>query len=284
MKTANPMQLKAFIKNVSKKKNVSPQLTLQNYFLERFLERVSVSPYRKNFVVKGGFLISSLVGLSARTTMDLDTTVKGVTLSRDSLASVVREIIALPMDDDIEFELTDLSEIRIGDAYPGIRIFLKALYPPINAPLTIDVTTGDMITPAEVAYRIPLMLEPRTIEVFGYAPETILAEKLQTIFARGTANTRLRDFYDVYILSRFNDKPYDADVLKTAFARTVAHRGTSAIFDSAESIFQTIRASDHLLGLWRVYSSEYAYARGISFEDVCDSVANVCRTIHLLKK
>ena len=164
MITKNPMQLKAFIKKKAAEKNISAQLVMQNYMLERLLERISSSKYKQNFILKGGFLISAIVGLDTRATMDLDTTIKGLTLTHESILEIFKEICGMEMTDDVKFELVDISNIREGDDYPGIRVALKANYPPISVPLTVDVTTGDAITPREIEYTFSLLFDDRTMK------------------------------------------------------------------------------------------------------------------------
>ena len=202
MITKNPMQLKAFIKNKAAEKHISAQLVMQNYMLERLLERISLSPYKNNFILKGGFLISAIVGLDTRATMDLDTTIKGFTLTHEAIRKIFTEICAVQIADDVQFEVVGISDIRETDDYPGIRVALKANYPPISVPLTVDVTTGDMITPREVEYTFSLLFDDRTISILAYNLETVLAEKLETVLSRNIANTRPRDYYDVHTCTR----------------------------------------------------------------------------------
>jgi len=197
MITKNPMQLKAFIKKKAAEKNISAQLVMQNYMLERLLERISLSKYKHNFILKGGFLISAIVGLDTRATMDLDTTIKGFTLTHEAIREIFGEICTVEIADDVKFELGDISDIREGDDYPGIRVALKANYPPISVPLTVDVTTGDVITPREIEYTFSLLFDDRTISILAYNLETVLAEKIETVLSRSIANTRPRDFYDI---------------------------------------------------------------------------------------
>ena len=198
------MQLKAFIKKKAGEKNISAQLVMQNYMMERLLERISLSQYKNNFIVKGGFLISAIVGLDTRATMDLDTTVKGFTLTHEAVRNIFSQICAIEISDDISFELSDIYDIREGDDYPGIRVALKANYLPISVPLTVDITTGDMITPGEIEYTFPLLFEDRKIQIWAYNIETVLAEKIETVLSRSIVNTRSRDFYDIHILYKYN--------------------------------------------------------------------------------
>ena len=200
MRTKNAMQLKARINNMAKEAGIPAQAMMQNYLLERLLERLAESPWRDNVVIKGGVLISSLVGVGSRTTMDLDTTVRGFDLTHESAERAFREIAAVQADDDWEFEFDRTEDIRETDDYPGIRVHLKANYAPMSAPLTVDVTTGDRITPEAVEYSYPLLFGEGEITLMAYPVETVLAEKLETVVTRGVANTRPRDFYDIHVL------------------------------------------------------------------------------------
>lgn len=198
MITKNPMQLKAFIKKKAAEKNISAQLVMQNYMMERLLERISLSKYKHNFILKGGFLISAIVGLDTRATMDLDTTIKGFTLTHESIREIFGEICAVEIADDVKFELVDISDIREGNDYPGIRVALKANYPPINVPLTVDVTTGDVITPREIEYTFSLLFDDRTISILAYNLETVLAEKIETVLPAALP-IPVREIFTTYI-------------------------------------------------------------------------------------
>ena len=234
MITKNPMQLKAFIKNKAAEKHISAQLVMQNYMLERLLERISLSPYKNNFILKGGFLISAIVGLDTRATMDLDTTIKGFTLTHEAIRKIFTEICAIQIADDVQLEVVGISDIRETDDYPGIRVALKANYPPISVPLTVDVTTGDMITPREVEYTFSLLFDDRTISILAYNLETVLAEKLETVLSRNIANTRPRDYYDVHILYALRGADCDKATLRRALEQAGA--GQIRIFAKIESL------------------------------------------------
>lgn len=195
----NAMQLKAIMKQLAKENQISAQLVLQNYMLERFLERVSLSPYRDNYIIKGGFLISSMVGLNSRATMDMDATIKGYPVTQDAVQKMIEKILTVSVDDDITFTFKSIGEIREGDEYTGYRVALTADFPPMAVPLKLDITTGDKITPREIQYDYKLMLEDRHIQVMAYNLATILAEKLETVISRSDQNTRPRDYYDVYM-------------------------------------------------------------------------------------
>lgn len=273
------MQLKAFIKKKAAEKNISAQLVMQNYMLERLLERISLSKYKNNFILKGGFLISAIIGLDTRATMDLDTTVKGFTLTHESIRKIFEEISTVEIADDVKFELAGISDIREGDDYPGIRVALKANYPPISVPLTVDVTTGDVITPAEIEYTFPLLFDDRTISIFAYNLETVLAEKIETVLSRSIANTRPRDFYDIHILYTLRGVECDAKMMLQALERTADKRGSRKVLEVYPDIIAEIRESKQLQGFWEKYKRDFEYAKGISYDDVCDTIQCIMKSI-----
>ena len=275
MITKNPMQLKALIKNKAAEKNISAQLVMQNYMLERLLERISLSRFKNNFILKGGFLISAIVGLDTRATMDLDTTIKGFTLTHDTLRGIFDEVLDIEVADDVHFKLAGISDIRLGDDYPGIRVALKANYPPISVPLTVDVTTGDVITPSEIEYTFPLMFDDRSISVLAYSLETVLAEKLETVLSRSTANTRPRDYYDVHVLYTLRGSECSPSMLREALEKTAAKRSSQKAIAQYADILADIRASAQLRSFWESYQRSFDYAKEISFDDTCDTIQRI---------
>lgn len=252
---------------------------MQNYMLERLLERISLSKYKHNFILKGGFLISAIVGLDTRATMDLDTTIKGFTLTHESIRKIFEEICAVEVADDVKFELVDISDIREGDDYPGIRIALKAIYPPISVPLTVDVTTGDVITPREIEYTFSLLFDDRTISIFAYNLETVLAEKIETVLSRSIANTRPRDFYDIHILYSLRGAECNEKTLLQALKRTADKRGSHKILEQYQDIINEIRSSEQLQSFWKKYQHGFDYAKDISFDDTCDTIQHIMNKI-----
>lgn len=280
MMTKNAMQLKALVKKVAAEKGISAQLVMQNYMLERLAERLSRSKYKYNFIVKGGFLISSLVGLATRTTMDIDTTITGFSLTHDQLQRIFEEICAMDVNDDVQFEFVSTSDIRETDDYPGIRVSLKANYSPMSVPLTVDVTTGDKITPSEIEHEIPLMFDDRNIQIMAYNLETILAEKLETILVRSVANTRPRDYYDVHILSSLYQDQINYRILKEAFNITSDKRGSYSQIMEWRKIMSEIRNSSELNRHWMKYRKDYRYAADLSFDSVCDAVEHLLTMIY----
>lgn len=268
----NAMQLRAIIKNIAKNKNICAALVLQNYMLERFLERVSLSKYHDNYIIKGGFLIASMVGLDSRATMDMDATIKGYPVNEEAIRKMVEDIIAVPVEDTIHFCLKSVREIREGDEYTGYRVALTADYEKMAVPLKLDITTGDKITPREKEYSYKLMMEDRSIRVLAYNLSTILAEKLETVVSRGNQNTRPRDYYDIYILSKLQAENIDVDSLKAALSATTAKRGSSELMMQYAEIMRTVKSSDVMKRQWDNYRKDFDYAAGIEFEETCDAV------------
>ena len=281
MITKNPMQLKAFVKKKAAEKSVSAQLVMQNYMLERLLERISLSSYRRNLILKGGFLISAIVGLDTRATMDLDTTLKGFELSHQTIRKIFEDIIKIPIADDVIFEMLNTSDIRLGDDYPGIRVSLKANYPPINVPLAVDITTGDRITPREIEYTFSLMFDERKISIMAYNLETVFAEKLETVISRGIANTRQRDFYDIYILWKLRGDELNIGILRGALEQTAEKRGSHEVMKRYDSILSDVLASEQMRGHWKKYQEGFQYANGIAFESVAGVVRDIMEALNI---
>lgn len=210
----NAMQLKAKIKNIAKEKNISAQLVMQNFMMERLLERISLSSYQNHFILKGGFLIASMVGLDTRATRDMDATIKGLPVSEQTVKNMFLEICKIELQDDVTFNFLSIGEIREGDEYGGFRVALSANFSPMAVPLKLDITTGDKITPSEITYDYKLLIDDRSIKILAYNLETVLAEKLETIISRSDQNTRPRDFYDVYVLKNLQNHNLDFEILK----------------------------------------------------------------------
>lgn len=271
----NAMQLKVVIKNISKDKHISAQLVMQNFMLERLLERISVSKYRQNFILKGGFLIAAMVGLDTRATMDMDATIKGWPVNEESIKNMFFDICKIDLQDDVTFEFKKIGEIREGDDYTGYRVSLSANYPPMAVPLKLDITTGDKITPREIEYRFKLLLEDREIPVLAYNLETVMAEKLETVVSRGDQNTRPRDYYDIYILAKMQYKNIETEYLRAALDATSKKRGSSEILKEYKNIIDIVRNSDVMIKQWRTYQRDFEYATDISFDEVCDAVVRM---------
>ena len=263
-------QLKALVRNRSRGDSTKAQLLIRSYIMERFLERISLSPYREKFILKGGMLISSMVGVDYRSTMDMDTTVRNMPLSADHMEKIVQDIIRVPIEDGITFGIKKITEIMEEEEYGGIRLHLEAVLDTMKIPLKLDVSTGDIITPKEITYQYWLMFEERTIPVLAYNLETVLAEKLETVLRRGTANTRLRDFYDLFLLQKEYSSSLILPDLKQAFTETCRQRETGA--EKGMDVLNRIRADPGMERLWENYRRKFEYAEGISWDEVMGSV------------
>ena len=270
-------QLKALVRNMSKGDSAKAQIIIRNYVMERFLERLSLSQYRDNLILKGGTLVSAMVGLDNRSTMDVDATVRNLPLSVESARKIVREITSIPVEDGMTFEIKNVAVIMDEADYSGVRVMLDTMLETMRTPLKIDFSTGDIITPREVAYSFQLLFEDRTISILAYNLETVLAEKLETLLARGTANTRMRDFYDIHALETTQTRNIDPAILREAFANTSRKRGSSAMANDAALILEEIQTSPEMIALWKSYQNRFDYAADIGWDDVMESVRALCR-------
>ena len=267
-----PEQIKGRIKSVAKQNNADARTLMRIYMMERFLERLAQSEYRDNFILKGGILVTAMIGVAHRSTMDIDTSMKNLNLSAEDALRVVNQVKDIDLDDGVSFEVKDVSNIMDEMEYPGIRVTMNATVGRLITPLKIDISTGDVITPRAIEFNYDLLLEDRSIRLWSYNLETILAEKLQTVLARGILNTRMRDFYDIrMLLDPYEDKVNKA-VLKDAFAATCKKRGTDHLQEQAEEIIKTIEADEQLQVLWRAYQKKYAYAAEIDYASVISGV------------
>lgn len=271
----NAMQLKAIMKNLSKEKHISAQLLLQNYMMERLLERISQSKYKEFFIIKGGFLIAAMVGLDTRATMDIDATIKGYPVTEKTIKTMFEEICDIYIPDDIVFEFKHIGEIREGDEYTGYRVSVTANYAPMAVPLKLDITTGDVITPKEISFAYPMMLEDRTISVLAYNLETILAEKIETVISRSDQNTRPRDYYDIYILYRLWKNNVNVHNLQCALKATGEKRGSVNLLTEYKRIMEVVVNSEVMNKQWKKYQKDFAYASEVSFKDACNTVTRI---------
>ena len=251
--------LKGKIRNIAISKNLRSQEVLQMFFFERFLERLSGSEYKYNFIIKGGLLISSMIGIDNRTTMDMDTTIKGVALKEDIIRNVISKIINTEVDDGIGFEITGISHIREEDEYENFRVNLIAEFGKIKNDMKIDITTGDAITPKEMEYLYPCMFQNESIRVLAYPLETILAEKYESVIKRNIATTRMRDFYDLYNLYNLRKEEIDFDILKQAIISTSNKRESLSLIKEAMEIIEDIKEDYYLKELWKVYLADNLY-------------------------
>ncbi len=265
-------QLKGRIKNLAKENNADPRLLMRLYMMERFIERASVSKYKDNFIIKGGILVTSLVGISLRSTLDIDSTIKNQSISENDAKRMIDDICKIDVGDGVSFEVKDSSTIMDEMEYPGIRFTLNVIMDGLITPIKIDISTGDVITPRAIEYQYNFLLEDRTATLLSYNLETILAEKLQAILNRELLNTRMRDFYDIYVLFSMYENTINVDVLKEAFYATCKKRNSINLIKNSNLLINTISNSDVLENRWNEYQKKFAYVQGISYEDTINNI------------
>ena len=265
MKTSE--QIKGAIRNISKKTGINPNSLLQMCLFEGILEKLSKSKYSENFILKGGLLISSLIGVDMRSTMDMDTTLRGIPVNEESISNILNEILAIEIDADIEYKLIKLSPIRQEDVYEDFCASISCIFGKINATLNIDITTGDVITPREMNYSYSKILEEGTIPIMTYTIETILAEKFETISSRNITTTRARDFYDLYMIYSIYKDKIDKGILRKAIERTSKYRGSFETALQYKEIVELFRESETPKKLWKKYTQNNPYAKDVDFLD-----------------
>ena len=266
---SNAMGLKAKIRNIAKQKNLPAQVILQNYMFERLLVRLSKSEYKEKFVLKGGMLVAAIVGLDNRATMDMDATLKNLPLTPETIKSALEDICNIPCEDGVVFDIGKISPIREDDIYGGYRVMMNANFETLVTPLSIDISTGDVITPHAIPYKFTEIFdEDRAYELWAYNIETVMAEKVETILRRGVFNTRPRDFYDVYILT--TTQKYDKSLFDDALKATTLHRGTTEQITDISGIMKNIEESSELKVMWDKYRKQFAYAKDIEYDKIVD--------------
>ena len=279
MKT--PEQLKGAIRSMAAKKNLRAQEVLQMFLFERIIDRLAASSFRDNFILKGGLLISSMIGIGERTTMDMDTTARGIQMEEDEIVSAVKEIIAMDVGDGISFEFQKIEPIREDDAYNNFRVHLRAKYGKIASPMKIDITTGDIITPAAIRYDFPFVFEEKTVSVMAYTLETVLAEKYETIIRRNIGTTRARDYYDLHTLYRSRKDVVQMEVLRAAVIHTAEKRDSVDDIMDWRDILKDIREEPQLYLLWDNYAADNKYIGDLKFNEVLDTVDEIAKILDL---
>ena len=268
----NRDSLKAKVSNLSNKINMPNKYLIQNFMFEALLKRISMSKYKDKFIIKGGLLLSSIFGVSLRSTMDLDTTIKGLQLDRETIARVINEIINIDLNDNIKLEIENIKNIREEEQYSGFNINLKAEFDSLKTNLMIDVTTGDIITYKEIEYGYVTLFDNEVIDIMTYNYETIVAEKFESIISRNVDNTRMKDYYDLYMFVNLKWNDINKNVLKEAIINTAKNRGTLNYIDNATKYLELINTDVRLKSLWNSYQNNYEYASDISFDDTIKAV------------
>ena len=275
IKTAT--QLKAKVRNLSGGDSSKAQMLIRNFIMERFLERIALSPYRNNFILKGGMLVSSIVGLDTRATMDIDTTVKSLEFSKENEVKIVEDIIDVDIPDSVHFSIIKITDIMEEHDYPGIRFMLEATLDNLRQAIKIDISTGDIITPGAIEYFYNLMFEDRAISLWTYNLETLLAEKLETIMVRGIANTRMRDFYDIHVISR--QESFNPTILKRAFLATSSRRNTTDQIVDFRNILNTVESDDAMRKQWDNFREESFFVGDLKWNEIMGSVKLLAESV-----
>ena len=260
-------KLKGKIKSFSEKNNLKAQEVLQMYFFERFLARLEKSRYRVNFIIKGGFLISSIIGIQNRTTMDIDTTIKGLPVKEEIIKEIILEILNIEVNDEIEFVLGKIENIREISEYESYRLHLTANFEKIKNPLKIDITTGDVIIPSEIEYSYETIFKER-LNILAYSLETLIAEKYETIIKRNITTTRLRDFYDIYMIFKLKNDKIDVNNLKQAIWETAKNRNSMEEILESKEILEDVKNDEYLNKQWNIYKKENKYVDNIQFSEI----------------
>lgn len=275
----NKDSLKAKLKNLSKKTNIESNYLLQSFMFEGLLKRISTSKYKEKFIIKGGMLLTSIFGVNLRSTMDLDATLKGISLNSKIIADIFKELITIDANDKMIFELIDIKEIREEDIYSGFGVNLKATFDNLWTNLMVDITTGDIITYKEVEFEYKTLFDNETISILSYNYETIIAEKYESIISRNIDNSRMKDYYDLYMFVRLKLDDINKEVLYQAVRNTSKKRGTTNDIDNSEEIIKKIEEDDHIKNLWTDYQNKYNYAKDIKFTDVINAIKVISQIV-----
>ena len=275
----NKDSLKAKVYNLAKQTNIPNKYLIQNFMFEALLKRISKSKYKDKFIIKGGLLLSSIFGVNLRSTMDLDTTIKGLPLNRETITKVINEIISIDVEDNIKLEIENVKDIREEELYSGFEVNLKAEFDGLKTNLMIDITTGDVITYKEVEFKYSTIFDNETINIMTYNYETIIAEKFESIISRNIDNTRMKDYYDLYMFVNLKWNDINKDTLKNAIFNTSKARETLDYIDNASKYIELINDDSRLKSLWNSYQNNYEYAKGIEFVDTINAIKVISEII-----
>jgi len=273
--------IKRLAKEIENKYDLNYYEMLQRYMFERVLERISVSKYQDNFILKGGLLLSAMFGIDNRMTKDMDATITGIDASKDKMLKVLNEILSINLKDGVKFDVVDITDIREDDEYGGNKYHIVGKLQSLKVNLEIDISTGDKVTPRELKYKYPLIFEDRTIMISSYNIETILAEKIETVLRRGSFNSRMKDFYDIYYFLTKLRKEIDINILKEAVDNTFSKRDSFEYLNDYEQIIDSIIGNERLERLWNIYSNKYKYANGIDIDEILNLLKDIIKELDL---
>ena len=271
--------IKRLAKEMENKYDLNYYEILQRYMFERVLERISVSNYQDNFILKGGLLLSAMFGIGNRMTKDMDATITGIDVSKDKMLKVLNEILSINLKDGVKFDVVDITDIREDDEYGGNKYHIVGKLQSLKVNLEIDISTGDKVTPRELKYKYPLIFEDRTIMITSYNVETILAEKIETVLRRGVFNSRMKDFYDIYYFLTKLRKDIDINILKEAVDNTFTKRNSFEYLNDYEQIINSIIGNERIEKLWNIYSNKYKYANGIDITEILNLLKDIINEV-----
>lgn len=277
----NPRRVKDLIKNLSDGDSGKMQLLQRRYVMERFLERIAESEYSQNLVLKGGMLVTSMLDVGKRMTRDTDITMQNMALNVESAVSMAEKIASISLDDGMSFDVMNAYEIMEDSEYGGVRIEIKARFGKMEIPMKLDLSTGDILTPSAIEYHYKLMLEDRTIEILAYNVETVLAEKIETMLMRSTLNTRMRDFYDMWALSK--TESIDFEILAKAIRATIEARNHEVNFESFKKVTDALSSSEVMQRHWIRYQTRNDFASDVSWQDILSATRSLCENARLVE-
>ena len=280
----NADSLKYKVKVQSLQTGVSPQDLLKMYFFERLLYRISISKYKTNFILKGGFFLTILLGENKRTTQDIDMLVKNVSVNRNSIISIIQEILKVKSDDDIMFQLLKVKDIRLMDKYGGLKVYLMGVKENIRIPLSIDITTGDPIIPKELSFSYCSIFDNTVIKIMTFSVETVIAEKFETLLSTTTGNTRLKDFYDLYMLISKYENKIDNYNLILALTKTCERRKSCSLLIDVRKLFNIVKNSEQLQSSWNRFQKRYIYAKDIDYLEIMSKIEIIVKILEEDKK
>ncbi|MFC0290600.1 nucleotidyl transferase AbiEii/AbiGii toxin family protein [Bombilactobacillus bombi] len=260
------------MRNKSQELNMSPSMIRRNYFLEQMLELIGHSKYKDDFIIKGGFLLSSKLGIQNRSTMDLDTTIKNIKASQSNVEQIIGEIIQKPSPDGVTFETVGMKAIREGAFNQGLEMKFKARLQNSVEIFSMDITSGEIITPPEIDYQHKTILNNKTIDLKAYPMEQVLADKICSIVAYGSDTTRMRDFYDIFELEHLKETDLNFGKVAHSFVQTAKQRNVDISPQNIDNVLTQIKSSDRLRKLWKNFQKKQTYSKSVTFEDTIKSL------------
>ncbi len=275
----NKGKLRAVCQKISKETGLTFNQVQTHYFLESILEKIADSDENENFIFKGGFLLANVIGIRQRSTVDIDFLIRRFSLTEENIEQRFKRILQTGKDNGITYEIQKIEEIHKDDEYGGFRIKILCRLENIRQVIPLDIATGDPITPNEISYEYKSIFSDKVFEICAYNIETMLAEKIQTVFQRGVFNSRSKDFYDIYVLYHLKKAEIDFGSLKKACQNTFKHRNTDFNIDSILGVLQNLKDEQDLKTRWKSYQKRFTYAEEVSFDDVISTAMELIEKI-----